>query len=238
MLNTPRTLRVPAAFATGLVLAACAPAADRAPAAGMDAGVERFIAGDYAAAVEDFERVLATTDDDAVRREACTYLGRSQMALGRPDEAIAAFTLGVRHGDRGPCVEYLEYLKQYVEGSPGTLHTREVLTRAELAGALVRLMAPGREAAPGGPTPLALAASRGWMAASPDGGEHAGAPVTRAALHVVVARLLAQSGNEARAGEIMGGSYRSSASAADPVSGAEALAILERVRAAREQHGR
>jgi hypothetical protein len=237
MLKTPRTLLRSVAMAAGLLVGACAPAADRAPADPMGAAVEQFVAGNYAASIAGMRAVLERTDDDALWREACAYMGRAHMALGQTDEAVAAFTLGVQHGDRGPCAEYLELLKQYVEGKPGTLHTRETLTRGELAGALVRMMSTAA-AAPGGPTPLEQSAARGWLPPSPDGRVHADEPVTRASLYVVVARLLAEAGSAPRAGELMGATYRGAVAESQYVSGAEALAVLERVRALREQHGR
>jgi hypothetical protein len=242
MPRTPRTFFRSTAVTWWLAaIAACAPASDTGPRADLDHAVARFIAGDYAATIEEMERVAAAADDESVRREAYTYIGRSHMALGHTEEAIDAFSRGARYGDRGPCVAYLELLKQYVEGTPGTLHTRETITRGELAGAIVRLMGgaeSGKEPGPTGPTPLQAAAARGWIPASPDGDEHADLAVTRAALYVVVARLLAEVNSAGRAGEVMPGGYRVATAATDPVSGAEAITILERVRAIRESHGR
>ena len=241
MSPTRRTLSPRIGLALWLAaLLACAPTADVPPPSDFDRAVSRFVAGDYEAAIAEMEKLAASTTDEAVRRDAYTYLGRSHMALGRTDEAVEAFTLGVNSGDRGVCVAYLELLRQYVEGSPGTLHTRDVLTRAQLAGAIVRLMGGdgGDEPGPAGPTPLATAAARGWMPALPDGDERADLAVTRAALYVVVARLLAEGGVPGGPGAVWPGGYRQAMAATDPVSGTEAMAILERVKTMRENHGR
>jgi hypothetical protein len=238
----PRTLFRFAAVTWWLaVIAACAPAADTGHRADLDHAVARFVAADYAGTIAEMEPITAATTDDAIRREAYAYIGRSHMALGHTDEAIAAFSRGVQAGDRGPCVAYLELLKQYVEGSPGTLHTREFLTRGELAGAIVRLMGGGaerNEPRPTGPTPLEMAAARGWIPASPDGAEHADEAVTRSALYVVVARLLFEVGATGMVDQVIPGGYRGAVAAVGPVTGSEALAVLERVRAIRESHGR
>jgi hypothetical protein len=207
----------------------------------LDHAVARFVAGDYAATVAEMEAIAAASTDEAVRREAYTYLGRAHVALGHTDEAVAAFSRGVQQGDRGPCVAYLELLKQYVEGSPGTLHTREFLTRGELAGAIVRLMDAADAShgpTPAGPTPLQTAAARGWMPVLPDGGGHADDLVTRAVLYVVVARILAEAGRADELETVLPGGYGSAMRARGPVSGTEALAVLERTRSLLEGHGR
>ena len=120
------------------------------------------------------------------------------------------------------------------------LHIREAVTRAELAGAIVRMMDETATEAvtPGGPTPLAVVAERGWMPATPDGKEHADAPVTRAALYVIVSRILSGRGRADQITVIMPGGYDRALRAQDPVSGTEAIAILERVRLVPEKHGR
>jgi hypothetical protein len=242
MLPMPRTLLRFAAVTWWLVaIGACAPASDTGHRADLDHAVARFVAGDYAATIAEMEEIIAVTTDDAIRREAYAYIGRSHMALGHTEDAIAAFSRGVQAGDRGPCVGYLELLKQYVEVSPGTLHTREFLTRGELAGAIVRLMGGSeRGSEPGltGPTPLEVAAARGWMPAAPDGAEHAGEPVTRSAFYVVVARLLFEVGAAGMVNEVVPGGYRAAVDATEAVGGTEALAVLERVRAIRDRHGR
>jgi hypothetical protein len=222
------------------LLAACAPSSDVKPRGDFDRAVERFVAGDYHGAIERMQKIADSTDDPAVKQDAYAYIGRSHMALGDTQAAIDAFTLGAHYGDRGPCVEYLKQLKQYIEGDPKSIHVREAVTRAELAGALVRMMdETATEAlAPEGPTPLNIAAQHGWMPATPDGEEHADAPVTRAALYVIVSRILTGRGRTDQINVIMPGGYDAALRNQEPVSGTEALAILERVRLVPEQHGR
>jgi hypothetical protein len=202
--------------------------------------VEQFVAGNYRETIERMEKVAEESTDDAVKQDAYAYIGRAHMALGENDRAIEAFTLGAHYGDRGPCVEYLQIMKQYVEGDPAALHMREAVTRSELAGAMVRMMDETAtvEVTTGGPTPLAIAAQRGWMPATPDGQEHADAPVTRAALYVIVSRILAGRGRADQINVIMPGGYEKAVRDREPVSGTEAFAILERVRLIPENHGR
>jgi hypothetical protein len=206
----------------------------------FDKAVERFVAGDYRGTISRMEKIAAATTDEAVKRDAYAYIGRAHMALGETDGAIEAFTMGAHYGDRGQCVEYLELLKQYVEGNPNALHAREGVTRSELAGAIVRMMDETATASldPGGPTPLAILAQRGWMPATPDGAEHAEDTVTRASLYVVISRILGARGRQDQIDVIMPGGYQTALRAVEPVSGNEALAILERVRQVPEKSGR
>lgn len=206
----------------------------------FDKAVERFVAGDYRGTISRMEKIAAATTDEVVKRDAYAYIGRAHMALGETDEAIEAFTMGAHYGDRGQCVEYLELLKQYVEGNPNALRAREGVTRSELAGAIVRMMDETATASlnPGGPTPLAILAQRGWIPAAPDGAEHAEDEVTRASLYVIVSRILAGRGQAGQVEVIMPGGYQTALRAVEPVSGSEALAILERVRQVPEKNGR
>jgi hypothetical protein len=176
--------------------------------------------------------VVTASTDDAVRREAYTYLGRSHMALGETDLAVEAFSSGVQLGDRGPCVAYLEVLKQYMEGKPNALHMSDVLTRSQLAGAVVRLFLGESTEVTGGPTPMTQLERRGWMPVLPDGQDHAADPVTRATLYMLSARILSETNQTDELDRIMPGGYRAATKAQAPVTGAEGLAILERVRAA------
>lgn len=206
----------------------------------FDRAVERFVAGDYEDTISRMEKIAASTTDVAVKRDAYTYIGRAHMALGDTNDAIEAFTMGAHYGDRGQCVEYLELLKQYVEGNPNVLHIRVGVTRGELAGAIVRMMDETATAGltPGGPTPLAILAGRGWMPAAPDGEEHADDAVTRASLFVIVSRILSGRGRADEINVIMPGGYGNALRSHEPVSGTEALAILDRVRLVEEKHGR
>jgi hypothetical protein len=222
------------------VFAACAPPSHVRPETDFDRAVERFVAGDYRGTIERMEKIAEETADPGVRQDAYAYIGRAQMALGDTDAAVAAFTLGAHYGDRGPCVEYLRLLTQYVEGDPNALHVEEAVSRGELAGAIVRMMdeTATEGVTPGGPTPLEIAAQRGWMPAAPDGQAHAESPVTRAALYVIVSRILAGRGRADQIAVIMPGGYDAALRSREPVSGGEALAILERVRLVPEKHGR
>jgi tetratricopeptide (TPR) repeat protein len=201
------------------------------PTSDLDRAVEDFVDGDYHDAVTKLDAVLATSEDEPVRREAYTYLGRAHMALGETDEAVDAFTRCVQLGDTGPCVEYLRVLQQFVEGKPGALHMNESLTRGQLAGAVVRMFLNQEPNDPTGPTPLKTLEERGWMPVLPDGKPHAEDPVTHASLYVVAARILSEAGHADQAGRVMPGGYRKAANSTQAVSGAEALAVLERVRA-------
>jgi hypothetical protein len=197
----------------------------------LDHAVDEFIDGDYRGAVTELDAVIAASTDDAVRREAYTYLGRAHMALGETEAAVDAFARGVQLGDTGPCVAYLELLKQYVEGKPAGLHMTDVLTRGQLAGAIVRLFLDGAASDPSGPTPITQLERRGWMPALADGHDHADEPVTYASLYVVTARILADAGHARQADHVMPGGYRAASRKTEPVSGAEGLSVLERVRA-------
>ncbi len=225
-----------------LVLAACGPGADLAPRGDLDHAIEQFVAGEYRSAIAGFEQALAATEDDAVRREAYTYLGRAHMALGETDEAVTSFTMGARYGDRGVCVAYLETLKQYVGGSPKSLHISEALTRSQLAIAILRIMDGGADAKKSldasAPTPIRTLEARHWMAPLADGADHPDAAVTPAALYVIVARILADAKLSGRVHEVMPAGYRAALGDTRAVSGAEALAVLERTRSLKEQHGR
>jgi hypothetical protein len=197
----------------------------------LDRAVEDFVDGDYRDAVTKLDAVIAASNDDPLRREAYTYLGRAHMALGETDEAVDAFTRCVQLGDTGPCVEYLRVLQQFVEGKPGALHMNETLTRGQLAGAVVRMFLNQEPDNPSGPTPLETLEQRGWMPVLPDGNDHAADPVTHASLYVVATRILAEAGHADQATRVMPGGYPKAAKSTKPVSGAEALAVLERVRA-------
>jgi hypothetical protein len=230
-----------AALALGGGLA-CSPAHTADPRSDLDRAVAVFVAGDYETAVRKLSAVSSSTTDEAVRREAYLYIGRSEMALGDTDAAMTAFSHGVEHGDTGPCVDYIEVLKQYQEGSPQGLHIIDAISRAQLAGAVVRMFDPGASDAkvfdPRGPTPIARAEQRGWLPALPDGNDHAEDPVTAAALYMLVANVLADLGMPGRADDVFPGGYAAAAQKMEPVSGREALAALERVRTLQETHGR
>jgi hypothetical protein len=241
MMRRLRMFPVLLAVALGLAaLSACGGPKSVNKPGEFDQAVAKFVAGDYRGTIARMEKIVASSTDDAVKRDACAYIGRAHMALGETDQAIDAFTMGAHYGDRGQCVEYLELLKQYVEGNPNALHARAGVSRSELAGAIVRMMDETATAGldPHGPTPLAIAAERGWMPAAPDGAEHADDEVTRASLYVIVTRILAGRGQASQIDAIMPGGYQTALRAADPLSGTEALAILERLRQVPEKRGR
>jgi hypothetical protein len=221
-------LRIAAALLFAGVLACASAPPDHSK--DLDRAVEEFIAGDYRSAVTELDAVIARSPDQAVQREAYTYLGRAHMALGETDAAVDAFSRGVQLGDTGPCVAYLSLLKQYVEGKPSGLHMSESLTRGQLAGAVARMFLGGVSTDPNGPTPVAQLERRGWMPRLADGRDHAADRLTRAALYVVAAHILADAGAANRVEQAMPGGYRAAARSTAPVSGTEALAVLERVR--------
>jgi hypothetical protein len=216
---------------------ACAPGRSVDPRSDLDRAVARFVAEDYQGAVEALEAVTAASGDDAIRREAYTYLGRSYMALGDADAAYRAFASGLSLGECAPCTEYLGLLAQYRAGSPPGLRILESITRAQLAGAAVRILGTGPPD-PAGPTPLAQAEARGWLPSLADGDARANDPVTPAAFYVFVARVLADAGLEGRVGEVLPGGYRRVAGSKKPVTGRDAVDALERVRAMKETYGR
>src|SRR5258705_9584638 len=131
---TRRNRMLQVLLAGALMLAgimACGGPASQPKAGEFDQAVERFVAGDYRGTIERMEKIAESTTDVAVRIDAYAYIGRAHMALGETEDAISAFTMGAKYGDRGPCIEYLELLKQYVEGNPNGLHMREAVTRSE-----------------------------------------------------------------------------------------------------------
>lgn len=218
-----------AAFVLIAGVSACA-SAPPGPRHDLDHAVDTFVEGNYRGAVTQLDAVIATAPDDAVRREAYTYLGRAHMALGETDDAVDAFTRGVQLGDTGPCVAYLQLLKQYMEGKPTGLHMSDVLTRGQLAGAVVRLFLSAGSGSPSGPTPITQLEARGWMPALADGSDHADDPVTHASLYVVAAHILSDAGHTKDLERVMPGGYRAAARATAPVSGSEGLSLLERIR--------
>jgi len=219
-------------------LMACAPKATVEPRSDLDAAVARYIEGDYRGAVERLEDIARSAPDDAARREAYTYLGRAYMAMGQTAAAIDAFRLGVEYGDHGPCVDYLEMLQRFQEGTPEGLHILEAVTRGELAGAAVRVLGGGTAPEPGGPTPLEIVEKRGWMPPMPDGDQRPEDPVTHAALYSFVGRVLAQARLSDHVDDVLPGGYRAAMNDTTPVSGSEAINVLERVRALMEKNGR
>lgn len=223
---------------TAAAVVACAPATTVDSRSDLDRAVALYVSGDYRSAAAKLEEVAREAVDDATRREAYTYLGRSHMALGETAAAIDAFTLGVQYGDQGPCAEYLTVLQRYQEGSPEGLHILESITRGELAGAAVRVLGDGAPLDPNGPAPIAIAEERGWWPALADGSDRAGEPVSRAALYAFVGRVLAEAGLPGRTDDVMPGGYRRAMNDPAPVSGSDAIAILERVRALLEKNGR
>jgi len=222
------TIRLAALVSIAAVLACSS--APPSPRSELDRAVESFVDGNYAKAVEQLEAVIAANEDPVLRREAYAYLGRSHMALGETDLAVDAFNRGVKLGDRGPCVAYLEILKQQIEGQPSGLHMSDVLTRGQMAGAIARMFLGGVSTDAAAPSPIAQVESKGWMPAMPDGADHANEPVTHAALYVVASRILYDAGASDQADRVMPGGYRAAARKTEPVSGSEGLAILERVR--------
>jgi tetratricopeptide (TPR) repeat protein len=238
VLRTLRNLAPAAAMALVSAVVACGPGATVDSRSDLDRAVAAYVAGDYRTAVTRLQKVAAESGDEATRREAYTYLGRTHMALGDTDAAIEAFTRCAHEGDRGPCLDYLETLRQYQAGSPEGLHIIETITRADLAAAAVRVFDGKATLDPGGPEPLAVAAERGWMPAMADGNRRADEPVTQAAFYVFVSRVLAQAGLADKTGTLLPGGYRAAMRETDPVSGAEAIAVLERIQALKEANGR
>src|SRR5262245_20353292 len=124
-------IRLAALVSIAAVLACSS--APPSPRSDLDRAVQTFIDGDYRTAVKQLDAVIAASDDPALEREAYAYLGRAHMELGETDMAVDAFNRGIKLGDRGPCVAYLEILKQQIEGQPSGLHMSDVLTRGQLA---------------------------------------------------------------------------------------------------------
>jgi hypothetical protein len=91
---------------------------------------------------------------------------------------------------------------------------------------------------PNAPTPIRRLEQRRWMTPLADGADHADDPVTAAALYVIVARMLAAANLSGHAREVMPAGYRSALAEERAVSGAQALAVLERVQSLKEHYGR
>ena len=224
----PGIIRLAALVSIAAVLACSS--APPSPRSQLDRAVQSFVDGDFTTAVKELEAVIAASDDPVMEREAYAYLGRAHMALGETDLAVDAFNRGIKLGDRGPCMAYLEILKQQIEGKPSGLHMSDVLTRGQLAGAIARMFLGGVSTDPEGPSPITQVERKGWLPAMPDGKDHANDPVTYAALYVIASRILYDGGAANQTDHVMPGGYRAAASKTDPISGTEGLAILERVR--------
>jgi len=108
-------------------------------ARGMRAGV-RYDEGKYKEAAEDYEKVLASTDDQRIRNVAAEGLGYCYEALKDYDKALKQFRLLPRDGNRkylalyhearvlakkGAVKEAVELYKQIIsKGSPASLVDR------------------------------------------------------------------------------------------------------------------
>jgi len=154
----------------------------------IDPAIALYLEGRYEEAIESFESLLDTADDDRTRIEIYYFLGRSYMQLDDMSAAVDAFGAGVQLGDRGPCLEYLQLLQPRFEGAPEAIRRLPAVTRGQMCSLVARWVAASRGALPSG-APIEAIAARGWIARMPDGELHAEAEVTRAALHVFIARM-------------------------------------------------
>jgi len=185
-----------------------------------DPAIALYLEGRYDEAVTSLEGLLDTAADDRTRIEIYYYLGRSYMALDDMSAAVEAFSAGVRLGDRGPCLEYLERLQPRFEGTPDAIRRMPAVTRGQLCALVLRWMTPADAEPPAG-VPIELVAERGWIRRLPDGSLHPEAAVTRSALYVFMARMCADIACNAGAG-----AYPLSD---DTITGIELLQRLEKV---------
>jgi tetratricopeptide (TPR) repeat protein len=156
----------------------------------VDPAIALYLEGRYEEAIASFEALLDTAEDDRTRIEIYYYLGRSYMAVDEMASAVEAFGAGVRLGDRGPCLEYLERLQPQFEGTPDAIRRMPAVTRGQLCALVVRWATPPDATPPEG-VPIELVAERGWIRRLPDGSLHPEAAVTRSALYVFIARMCA-----------------------------------------------
>ena len=154
----------------------------------IDPAIALYLEGRYEEAIESFESLLETAEDDRTRIEIYYFLGRSYMQLDDTSAAVDAFSTGVQLGDRGPCLEYLQMLRARFEGAPDAIKRLPVVTRGQLCALVLRWVASAQGAVPSG-EPTEEIAARGWITRMPDGGLHPEAEVTRAALNVFMARM-------------------------------------------------
>ena len=156
----------------------------------IDPAIALYLEGRYDDAIEAFESLLDTAEDDRTRIEIYYFLGRSYMQKDDMSAAVGAFGAGVRLGDRGPCLEYLQMLQPRFEGVPDAIRRQPTVTRGQLAALVTGWVASSRDALPSG-VPIEEMEARGWMRRLPDGELHPQAKVTRASLHVFMARMCA-----------------------------------------------
>jgi tetratricopeptide (TPR) repeat protein len=187
----------------------------------IDPAVALYLEGRYDEAIEAFESLLDTADNDDTRNEIYYFLGRSYMAKDDMSAAVDAFSAGVHLGDRGPCLEYLQMLQPRFEGAPAAIRRLPAVTRGQLSALVIRWVAAGHGAVPSG-VPIEQMAERGWLRRLPDGQLHPEAEVTRASLHVFMARMCADIG-------CVGGTAGAYPLSDETITGIELLQRLERV---------
>jgi tetratricopeptide (TPR) repeat protein len=156
----------------------------------IDPAVALYLEGRYDDAIEAFESLLDSAEDDRTRIEIYYFLGRSYMQKDDMSAAVEAFGAGVRLGDRGPCLEDLQLLQPRFEGAPDAIRRLPAVTRGQLSALVVNWVASSRGARPSG-VPIEDMVARGWLRRLPDGELHPEAEVTRSALHVFMARMCA-----------------------------------------------
>jgi len=231
---------VPWVVLVGVLAAGCS-GPSRTPAGkAIDPAVALFVSGQYPQAIERLQQLAASTRSEEELREIYYYLGRSYLAMGRADQAIDAFSAGVAYGDRGACVEYLEQLQAYVGTREGSMLRSEDVTRRQLAAGLLRRVIgeSGGEGTTSFDDPdaaLRVVVERGWMRALPDGQLHGDAAVTRAALYVVMSRVVADLGLDARSLD----EYRTTFTerGSERVTGPEVMSLLDTIAGMRKGHG-
>jgi hypothetical protein len=211
-------------------LVACATPGPAPRGGEVDPGVALFVSGRYAEAVAAFEAVLDGGAEPAVKREACYYLGRAYLELGDERAAIDAFATGVRLGDEGPCLAYLEWLQSRLAGDPGHVRRMTVVSRTHMAGLVAHMLSErNRPVVAADEAPLDALVRMGWLERLPDGALHGEAAVTRASFYVMLSRMCAQTP--------CAGALPPFPREAEPITGPEAMAALERALDGKGSHG-
>jgi len=202
-------------------LAACSSSGPAPRGGEIDPAVALFVSERYAEAASAFAEVIDGEAAPEVKREACYYLGRAYLALGEERRALDAFATGVRLGDEGPCVAYLNELQLRLAGDPDQVRILTTITRAQAAGLVAHMLsARSRPLVAGEESPFDALLRVGWLERLPDGATHPEAAMTRASFHVMLERMCAAT---PCAGAL--GAYPRQAL---PITGSEAIGALER----------
>jgi hypothetical protein len=163
----------------------------------LDSAVALFIDGNYQQAVEAFGKLIDRLDSEEDVLSAYLYLGRSYEALGDYVAAAEAYSTGRLIGGGVQFEEHIVSVQQHLRTSPRSLQVQRDITRAQLAGLIIRLRGRPNEFVATDVPDLqghwareyaAAVVADGIMQVMPDGKFHPDDRVTVAAFYAVLMR--------------------------------------------------